>query len=88
MSDAPDRVRGRTARGRPCELVNRTGDALPRPELERLLAELVAARAFEFQARGGGEGVALGRPQFAHVQVAGRLYRLIVERRAARLEPF
>ena len=33
------RVEGRTARGRICELVDKSGDAIPAPELERLLAE-------------------------------------------------
>ncbi|HXZ52170.1 MAG TPA: hypothetical protein VEH51_09230 [Burkholderiales bacterium] len=82
------RVEGRTRRGRPCELADNTGDAPPRAELERLLAELIAADAFEFSARGAADAVAIAAPHFAHVQVAGRLYRLIVERNVARLERF
>ncbi len=81
-------VAGRTHRGRPCELADNSGDALPRAELERLLAELIAADAFEFRASGAAEAVAIGVPQFAHVQIGGRLYRLIVERNIARLERF
>jgi hypothetical protein len=82
-------VEGRTARGRPCRLADRSGDGLPRQELERLLAELIAARAFGFRAVSeNGAAVRLHRPDFAHVQIAGRLYRLIVERYHARLERF
>ena len=82
------RIAGRTQRGRPCELADNSGDALPRAELERLLAELIAADAFEFRASGAAAGVAIGVPQFAHVQVGERLYRLVVERNVARLERF
>lgn len=82
------RVEARTARGRICELVDKTGDAIPAPELERLLADLIAGGAFGFRARGTADAVALGEPEFAHVQIGERLYRLIVERYKARLEPF
>jgi hypothetical protein len=82
------RVAGRTRRGRACELADDSGDGLPRPELERLLGELIAADAFEFRASGAADGVTIGAPQFAHVQIGGRLYRLIVERNVARLERF
>ncbi|HXZ93634.1 MAG TPA: hypothetical protein VEG36_12220 [Burkholderiales bacterium] len=82
------RVAGRTQRGRACELADNSGDALPRGELERLLSELIAADAFEFRASGAADGVAIGAPQFAHVQIGERLYRLVVERNVARLERF
>jgi hypothetical protein len=82
------RVEGRTRNGRACALVDRTGDALPRAELERLLVELVASDAFGFQAVGDATGIPLGQARFAHVQIGGRLYRLIVEQAGACLEPF
>ncbi len=82
------RVEGRTARGRVCELIDNSGDAIPAPELERLLGELIAGGAFGFRAKGAAAAVALGEPEFAHVQILGRLYRLIVERYSARLERF
>ena len=82
------RVESRTARGRICELVDKSGDAIPAPELERLLADLIAGGAFGFRAKGAAEAVMLGEPEFAHVQIAGRLYRLIVEHYTARLERF
>ncbi len=84
------RVEGATRRGRPCALVDNTGDALPRAELESLLADLVAADAFGFRAASaaGGDTLDLDAPQAAHVQIAGRLYRLLVHRFEARLEPF
>ena len=82
------RVEGRTARGRICELVDKSGDAIPASELERLLADLIAGGTFGFRARGTADAVALGEPEFAHVQIGERLYRLIVERYSARLERF
>ncbi|HUJ87247.1 MAG TPA: hypothetical protein VLX30_10395 [Burkholderiales bacterium] len=82
------RVEGRTTRGRVCELLDNSGDAIPERELARLLAELIAGGAFGFRAKGAAQAVALGEPEFAHVQIAGRLYRLIVERYSARLERF
>ena len=82
------RVEGRTQRGRSCVLIDRTGDALPRIELERLLGELIATDAFGFRAIGDAGGVPLGQARFAHVQIGTRLYRLIVEQANARLEPF
>lgn len=82
------RVAGRTARGQHCELVDCTGEGLPRAELERLMSDLIAADAFGFRARGSADAVAIGQPEFAHVQIGERLYRLIVERYSARIEPF
>jgi len=82
-------VEGRTARGRPCRLADCSGDMLPREELERLLADLIATDAFGFRAVSeDGTAIRLDRPDFAHAQIAGRLYRLIVERYSARIERF
>lgn len=86
---AGDRVQGRTRRGRACELVDCTGESIPRDALEGLLADLVAADAFEFRALSKDSAtLRLDRPGFGHVQIGERLYRLIVERSCARLEPF
>lgn len=88
----PDAVRitGTTRRGRPCALVDDTGDALPRAELESLLEDLIAAEAFGFHgaSAAGRDTIDLEAPRMAHVQLAGRLYRLLVHRFEARLEPF
>lgn len=82
-------VEGRTPRGRPCRLADCSGDGLPREELEGLLADLIATDAFGFRAVSkDGVSVRLDRRDFAHVQIAGRLYRLIVERDLARIERF
>lgn len=82
------RVEGRSDRGRTCALIDRSGDAISRAELEGLLEELIAADAFGFRLTGDAAGIALTQARFAHVQVGDRLYRLIVERDTARLEPF
>jgi hypothetical protein len=84
------RVPGTTRRGKRCELVDNTGRALPRSELQALLDALIAADAFGFalaSARGGAT-LDLARRESAHVQVSGELYRLLVWRYEARLEPF
>jgi hypothetical protein len=79
---------GLRVEGRICELLDESGDAIPAPELERLLADLIARGAFGFRARGAADAVTLGGPEFAHVQIGERLYRLIVNRFSARLERF
>lgn len=88
----PDAVRieGTTPTGRRCVLVDNTGDGLPHAELAALLQDLVAAGAFGFRglSEAGGSRIGLDRHEFGHVQVAGRLYRLLVRRYEARLEPF
>lgn len=88
----PDAVRlaGTTRRGRPCALVDNTGAGLPHAELAALLDALIAADRFGFAlaSSGGGESLPLERRDFGHVQVAGGLYRLLVHRYEARLEPF
>ncbi len=86
---AKPRVDGRTARGQRCELVDCTGESLPQAELERLLADLIAAGAFDFRARGDAQGrLRLDQPELGHIQIGERLYRLVVERYRARLERF
>jgi hypothetical protein len=82
------RVEGRTPRGRMCELFDNSGDSIPAEELERLLGELIVAGKFGFRASGAADSIALAPPEFAHVQIGGQLYRLIVERYTARLERF
>jgi len=82
------RVEGRSARGRPCALHDRTGDAISQLELERLLAQLIEADVFGFQATGDAAGIPLAQARYAHVQIGERLYRLIVGRDSARLERF
>jgi len=88
----PDAVRlhGVTRRGRPCELVDNTGAALPAAELQAILDALIAQDrlGFSVTSAAGGVTLHLGRPETAHVQIAGGLYRLIVHRYTARIEPF
>ena len=84
------RLRGTTHRGKACELVDNSGDRLPRPELQGILDALVRAQRFGFAAasEAGGATLDLARREVAHIQVGGRLYRLIVYRFQARIEPF
>jgi len=88
----PDAVRvtGTTRRGRECELIDNSGDGLPLGELEAILAALVREGRFGFAAVSPPGGATLDPTggQSAHIQVAGKLYRLLVRRYQARIEPF
>lgn len=88
----PDAVRlsGTTRRGKPCVLIDNTGDALPRDELQEILDSLIANDRFGFKTLSatGGDAIRLERRESSHVQVGENLYRLILYRFEARLEPF
>ncbi len=83
-------VEGQTARGKTCRLINNSGDPIPDFELRTLLEELIAADAFGFSTKtaAGGNAMSLDRRESAHIQIGEKLYRLIVYRYEARLEPF
>lgn len=83
-------VTGTTRRGKHCELIDNTGAHLPRAELEAILAGLVGNEVFGFHpvSAGGADSIRLERREGGHVQVGNKLYRLIVYRYQARLEPF
>jgi hypothetical protein len=84
------RLRGTTRRGKACELIDNSGDRLPLPELQAILDALVREARFGFAAASaaGGATLDLARREGAHIQVGGQLYRLIVYRYQARIEPF
>jgi hypothetical protein len=84
------RLGGTTRRGRPCELIDNSGDQLPLAELQAILDALIRAERFGFAAASaaGGSTLDLARREAAHIQVGDRLYRLILYRYQARIEPF
>jgi hypothetical protein len=84
------RIRGTTPRGKVCELVDNTGESLPRADLESILAALIEQEAFGFSVASakGGHTLDLERRESAHIQVGEKLYRLLVYRYEARIEPF
>jgi hypothetical protein len=84
------RIAGTTRRGKPCELVDNSGDALPRAALDEILDTLIRENRFGFgtATAAGGTTLDLARREGAHIQVAGKLYRLILYRYQARIEPF
>jgi hypothetical protein len=88
----PDAVslQGVTRRGRPCTLVDNTGEHLPGDELQAILDALIDQEQFGFAltTAAGGATLDLARPETAHVQIAGRLYRMFLHRYTARIEPF
>ncbi|HSD54684.1 MAG TPA: hypothetical protein VLC47_10990 [Burkholderiales bacterium] len=84
------RFGGTTRRGKACELVDNSGDRLPATELQGILDALIREDRFGFATAtaAGGTTLDLARRESAHIQVGGRLYRLIVYRYQARIEPF
>lgn len=88
----PDAVRlaGTTRGGKPCVLINNTGQVLPEHELRQILAGLIDNNVFGVKGRSasGANTIALARREASHVQIGVDLYRLIVYRYEARIEPF
>jgi hypothetical protein len=84
------RLGGATRRGKACELIDNSGDRLPAAELQAILDALVREGRFGFAAASaaGGTTIDPARREGAHIQVCGRLYRLVVFRYQARIEPF
>ena len=84
------RLEGTTRRGKACELVDKSGERLPATELQGILDALIREDRFGFAtaSAAGGTTLDLARREGAHIQVDGRLYRLIVYRYQARIEPF
>ncbi len=81
---------GCTHAGKACRLVDNSGDALPEAELREILQSLIEARLFGFRSlsASGGNAIRLEQAECAHVQIGGRLYRLMLHRHEARIEPF
>lgn len=90
LRDDAVRLDGITRGGRPCALIDNTGRALPHAELQALLDALIEADSFGFSVLSakGGSTLSLDRRESAHVQIAGDLFRLLVHRYEARVEPF
>lgn len=79
-----------TRQGRPCALTDNTGRRLSAAAVREILDALVANDAFGFRARSaaGGAVIGLDQAQATHVQIGDELFRLVVRRYEARLEPF
>jgi hypothetical protein len=81
-------LEGRTLRGRPCRIVDNTA-TVDRSELHELLQSLIAQDRFRMGGRSSGDNtIAIGAPEFGHIQLGGRLYRLILFPYEARIERF
>ena len=90
LKDGALRFAGVTRRGKPCVLIDNTGNGLPEAELVAILNSLIAGEQFGFKPRssGGGAALALDRRESTHIQVGDKLYRLIIYRFEARIENF
>lgn len=82
-------VEGATASGKRCRVIDNTG-TVERAELLNLLDKLISEKRFGFSgvSSAGGSTVTIGAPVFAHVQLGGELYRLILFPYEARIERF
>ncbi len=89
MTGGATSVRGLALNGKACRLTDNTA-SVPDEELRGLLAGLVREGRFGLSGRSisGGCTIMLDQPQLGHVQIDGQLYRLIVHRYEAWLEPF
>ena len=90
LKDDARRFAGVTLRGKPCVLIDNTGNSLPEAELVVILKSLIEGDQFGFKPRssGGGSALALARRESTHIQVGDKLYRLIIYRFEARIENF
>ena len=84
------RLEGWTRAGRPCELIDNTGAGLARADLQAVLDALIAADRFglAFASPKGGSTLDLEHREAGHIQIGEGLYRLLVRRYTARIEPF
>ncbi len=80
-------VEGLTRRGRPCHLTDKTATLSPET-LESLLQDLIDQEQFGVLGVTQGDTLSLGAPRFSHIQLEGRLYRLLVFRHHATIEEF
>lgn len=82
-------IEGATVSGKRCRVVDNTG-TVKRAELQNLLDELIREKRFGFSgiSSAGGTAITIGAPVFAHVQLGGELYRLILFPYEARIERF
>jgi len=84
------RLEGRTRRGRRCELIDNSGAGLAEADLREVLEALIAEDRFglALASRSGGSTLDLEHREAGHIQIGGRLFRLLVRRYTARIEPF
>lgn len=81
-------LEGSTHNGKPCRLVDNTGEIAP-AELQQLLQQLIADKHFGIKGLSGPDGtLKLGEPQITHIQFGEKLYRLVLFPFEARIETF
>jgi len=74
--------------GKACQLYDNTA-SIPAPELESLLAQLVADKHFGINALSSSDGIInLDKPKLSHIQIKDDLYRLYLYRYHAIIESF
>jgi len=84
------RVTGVTRRGKACELLDNTGAGLSIEALQEVLEALIAQDRFgmAMTSAAGGSTLDLARREVGHIQIGDDLFRLLLHRYTARLEPF
>lgn len=84
------RLAGVTRRGRPCELIDNSGAGLAEADLREVLEALIEQDRFGVVLRSAAGGSTLDpeRREAGHVQIGARLFRLLLRKYTARIEPF
>ena len=82
-------IEGVAHNGKPCRIVDNTGE-VPRAELDEVLQALIREKKFGVGglSASGGSTIALNQPTTSHIQFGEKLYRLLVFTYEARIEPF
>ena len=82
-------IDGKMDNGHVCRLIDNTGN-IDRGTLEELLHVLILESRFGGAglSAAGGNTVTIGAPQYGHIQIGERLYRLLIFPYEARIEQF
>lgn len=82
-------IEGVAHNGKPCRIVDNTGE-VPRQELLDVLDALIREKKFGVGglSASGGNTISLNQPLPTHIQFGDKLYRLLLFPYEARIEPF
>ncbi|QKT03125.1 hypothetical protein HUS23_04545 [Ectothiorhodospiraceae bacterium 2226] len=89
MQPQPTVIEGTTHHGKPCRVVDNTGE-IDAQELRVVLEALIAERRFGLGglSAAGGNTITIGEPVLSHAQFGDKLYRLLLFPYELRIESF
>lgn len=82
-------IQGVAHNGKPCRVVDQTG-RIDTGDLKDLLATLIEQRRFGLSGLSalGGNTISMGAPEFGHIQIGDRMYRMTLRPYEAIVERF